>query len=201
MLPAPEPSSENRPEPTGNAPADAADQTLPQALDVSPKMSRLLEDRARRLAEEGILISEGVRVDVLVFHLGEEQYAIELRFLREVLPFPEITPVPCAAAYVAGITNVRGDVVTVLDLAALLNLPAGGAPSDRPFVLLAESPHGPVGFLVDSVGSNRTIEVDRLNRSFSGRDFVLGIEVGYIIVLQIEQLLASGRFEIMEEVG
>ncbi len=52
--------------------------------------------------------------NVLVFSLGGSKYAIELRWVREVMPLGHITPVPHAPAEIAGVTNCRGAIVPVL---------------------------------------------------------------------------------------
>lgn len=95
----------------------------------------------------------------MVFRLAEGTYGIELDAVREIIPFRGATRLPGAPAYVAGLVNVRGAIVTVIDLGALL----GGAPSarDRSSVMLAEHGGKVVGAAVDEVlDVRRTADVD-----------------------------------------
>jgi purine-binding chemotaxis protein CheW len=58
----------------------------------------------------------------LEFQLGEESYAVELLKVREVITPPELTPLPKAPNYVCGLMNLRGQVLTVLDLRKRLGI-------------------------------------------------------------------------------
>ena len=59
----------------------------------------------------------------LTFTLGGEQYAIPLLRVREVIEMSEPTPVPQTPAYFKGIINLRGQVISVLDLRLRLSMP------------------------------------------------------------------------------
>ena len=58
--------------------------------------------------------------NVIVFALGGSRYAVELRWVREVVTLGFVTPVPGAPASIAGVVNLRGTVTPVLDLIAAL---------------------------------------------------------------------------------
>jgi purine-binding chemotaxis protein CheW len=61
--------------------------------------------------------------NVIVFALGGARYAVELRWVREVITLGHVTPVPTAPSAVGGAVNVGGAVVPVLELAALREAP------------------------------------------------------------------------------
>ncbi len=89
----------------------------------------------------------------VVFQAGRRWYALPLEAVREVvLPRPPFVRVPGASAAVCGAMNLRGRVVAVVDLAALLGLPeeARAAPSPRHVVLLDRG-RGATGLLVGAV--------------------------------------------------
>jgi chemotaxis signal transduction protein len=67
--------------------------------------------------------------NVLVFALGGERFAVELRWVREVATLAHLTPVPTAPALVAGIVNHKGAIVPVLHVPSLLA--ASGGPGTR----------------------------------------------------------------------
>jgi len=130
-----------------------------------------LDDRARRLAFIPPNADAGRGIEVLVCRLGVEEYAVELRLLHGVYPAIGLTAVPCTQPVVAGLLNLRGEILTVLDLAVAL----GVAGSDRREVLLAETPRVRVGLLVDEVLGVRRIALDSLDRALAGSDSTRGI--------------------------
>lgn len=70
--------------------------------------------------------------NVIVFALGGERYAVELRWVREVITLGHVTPVPTAPDAVSGVVNVGGAVIPLIELGAL-RAPAGPPPSaDEP---------------------------------------------------------------------
>ena len=97
-------------------------------VDLPPaEQERILQERAKNLAREGPA-DQGARkqLDVVEFLLAYERYAIESHWVREVHPLKEITPLPGTPAFVLGIINVRGRIVSVVDLKAFFDLPVRG---------------------------------------------------------------------------
>jgi purine-binding chemotaxis protein CheW len=137
----------------------------------------------------------------MLFLLGTEQYAVESRLLRAVQPPKGLTAVPCTPPYVAGILNVRGDIVTVLDLGIALGLAGASREAERAGVLLVELPQVRVGLLVDEVLGVRPLALDALDRAFSGREAVRGVAESSIVLLDLEHLLTGGRFDVLEDVS
>jgi purine-binding chemotaxis protein CheW len=62
-------------------------------------------------------------VEILVFELGRQRYAVPLREVREIVRAVAITPLPTAPPVIEGIIDVRGSVVPVFDLRSRLGLP------------------------------------------------------------------------------
>ncbi|MGN6106402.1 MAG: chemotaxis protein CheW [Kofleriaceae bacterium] len=63
--------------------------------------------------------------NVIVFAVGAERYALELRWVREVVSLGFVTVVPTAPPELAGVYNLHGTILPVLDVGALLGGPAG----------------------------------------------------------------------------
>jgi purine-binding chemotaxis protein CheW len=80
--------------------------------------------------------------DVVVLNVGADTYAVRASTVREVIPSPEITPLPASASVVLGLCNVRGDVVPILDTSALLGLGAGPAPTHAVIVHVLDGEAG-----------------------------------------------------------
>lgn len=108
----------------------------------------VLDERARALARPARVEHSGDCVALVVFAIGGLRHAVEARFVREVLPGPEVSTVPSAPPAVLGVTNVRGEILTVADISALLGVAA--PPVGGPVVVL-DGPAPPLGVLVDEV--------------------------------------------------
>ncbi|MDP3858383.1 MAG: chemotaxis protein CheW [Stagnimonas sp.] len=85
----------------------------------------------------------------MCFSIAGESYAVNILQLREVLPDSRPVPVPGAPPEVLGVLNLRGEIITLLDLRRWLGLPAGAA--DGP-VLVLELAGLSLGLRVDAVG-------------------------------------------------
>src|SRR5467141_1805870 len=95
-----------------------------------PPAEQVLKRRAEQLAKLPLSPDTGDEVEVLVCRLGGERYAVETRHLRAVQWASGITPVPCTPKFVVGIVSVRGEIVTLLDLASMIGLSAIVAKND-----------------------------------------------------------------------
>src|SRR5947207_1123694 len=82
--------------------------------DADDTAEQTLRARARHLAQPPPEATGGTEAEVLVFRLRDEQYAVEVGHLRSVQHGKDLTAIPCAPSFVAGMLNVHGDVVTVL---------------------------------------------------------------------------------------
>jgi purine-binding chemotaxis protein CheW len=60
----------------------------------------------------------------LVFHLGEEEFAIQVQKVREIMGVQDITQVPQTPPHVKGVINLRGKVIPVIDLRLKFTMPA-----------------------------------------------------------------------------
>jgi purine-binding chemotaxis protein CheW len=137
---------------------------------------------------------------VVVCQLHQELYALELGSAIGVLAARGLTGVPSVPPHIAGVLNVRGDIITVLDLGAILGLGASAAAqTDRVRVVLVETPRARVGLLVDAVTDIRHLSLDRLERPLSDRLFVRGIVDAQIVLLDLERLLAEQHLEVNEQ--
>jgi twitching motility protein PilI len=96
------------------------------------------------------------------FRLGAEQFVASRNDIREVLPVPEhVTRVPGAKAWLRGIANLRGQLLTVVDLKAFLG--AGSTTADRRArALVIASREVPTGVIVDEVVGFRRFGADEL---------------------------------------
>jgi purine-binding chemotaxis protein CheW len=160
----------------------------------------VLKRRAEQLASRPISPDAGDEVEVLVCRLGTERYALESRHLRAVQWVIGVTPVPNTPAFVVGIVSVRGEIVTLLDLAAMIGLGSysGDLADTCPVVLLGLTLLRS-GLVVDEVLGVERLKLNSLQPSLSGREFCRGVGAENTVLLDLEALLNTGRFNVADE--
>ena len=93
------------------------------------------------------------------FYLDKVLFGVELRGVQEVIQQVELTDVPLAPAVVGGLINLRGQIVTAIDLRRRLELPE--RPDDiRPVNVVVRTRDGAVSLLVDEIGDVVEVEQD-----------------------------------------
>ncbi len=98
------------------------------------------------------LSNDGTMADrFLTFSLGNESFAIPLLQVKEVIALPEVTHVPQTPNYFLGIMNLRGQVITVLDLRVKLSIKP--SETQETVVIICDLAPYSVGIVVDSVNS------------------------------------------------
>ena len=137
----------------------------------------------------------------LSFHLDDEEYAIEVLRVREIVRIQHITPVPEMPAEVRGVINLRGRVIPVFDL----RLKFGMSKIDygqRTCIIVIEpreAAHGPMGIIVDDVSEVLTLSEKDIQDT---PDFGSGVQTPCLlglarvrdevkILLDIDELLAT----------
>jgi uncharacterized repeat protein (TIGR01451 family) len=95
----------------------------------------------------------------LILRAAASTFALPIRNVREVLRRLPLTPLPGVPGWVAGVANIRGDVVTVIDFAGFLRLTEAGT-RDRLVIVHTDSGDNPLGFLVDDVVGIRALGAD-----------------------------------------
>jgi purine-binding chemotaxis protein CheW len=120
----------------------------------------LLLERARILTHEVEEQSASPHIALAIIGLSGEYFAVELESVREFTNLQRITPVPCCPAYVIGDMNLRGDILTVVDIRKVLQMPVGeAAPSAK--VMVVPLGDALVGVLVDQVVN--VLDIDSSN--------------------------------------
>jgi purine-binding chemotaxis protein CheW len=165
----------------------------------------VLDERARQLARGAPRAAEpSQRLELVLFHTGEQDYALETRFVREVLRTSEQRVLlPGAPAPLRGVTLLHGEVLVVVELAPLFGRPA---PTTHGPVLVLGLGRAELGLRTDRVDEVSSLSRDSLlppPAALSGheRTLVAGLTREGIIVLEGESLLRDGRlfFDLSEE--
>jgi purine-binding chemotaxis protein CheW len=170
----------------------------------------ILRARAMRLAREPEREEEAENdLEVLAFLLAHETYAIETAYIREVYPLTELTPLPCTPDYIFGIINIRGEIITVVDMKKFFDLPEKGI-TNLNRVIIAQIAQAEedmeLGILADEILGIRDFPASGLHPPLPT---MTGIHAGYIkgvtgeglILLDMERFLSDKQLTVHEEVG
>ncbi|MGC9436320.1 MAG: chemotaxis protein CheW, partial [Methanomicrobiales archaeon] len=107
--------------------------------------------------------------------------ALDIQFTREIVEALPITVIPRSPEYIAGMTNIRGEITTLISIDRIIGVTAGADPSQQEFIIFVpERTRGDnLGIIVDEVNSVMEIsdqDVESLGDGDSTRDsFITGI--------------------------
>ena len=91
------------------------------------KNQAILAERARRLAvpiaDETL---QAKTIEVVSFAVGAEKFIVEARYVREIAKLRDYTPVPNTPNFIVGITNIRGLILALVDIAKFFTIPSRG---------------------------------------------------------------------------
>jgi purine-binding chemotaxis protein CheW len=138
---------------------------------------------------------------LVCFRVGKETYGVDIFVVREIVKAQEITSVPGASDYVLGIINLRGKIISVVDLAQRLGL--GRSRIDRTSRILVVDLDGfTVGFLVDAATEVLKLPAESIEAApeeLKGSvhdDYLEGVgklQDRLVIILNPANLLAEGE--------
>jgi purine-binding chemotaxis protein CheW len=164
----------------------------------------VLRARAKSLAREPEKRGDAEEhLELLVFLLAHETYAIETVSIREVYPLTELTPLPCTPDYIYGIINIRGQILTIIDMKKFFDLPEKGI-TNLNRVIVVQQGDMALGILADEIIGIRNIAKNDLNPPLPK---MAGVHAGYIkgfcgagiILLDMERFLNDKQLIVHEE--
>jgi len=173
---------------------------MQQRLNPSVEERRtILRARARWLAQEGKGGEDlpQSQLEVVEFLLASEHYGIELTYIREIHTLSEFTALPGAPAFVLGLTNVRGQILSVIDIKKLFDLPEKGL-TDLNKVIVVRTHQMELGILADAVLGVRAIALDELQTSLPTltgirAEYLKGITKDPLVVLDVAKILSDEK--------
>lgn len=134
----------------------------------------------------------------LCFNLGKEEFAIPLLSVKEVIGVPETTPIPQSQNYFTGIMNLRGQVISIMDLRIKLGIKA--IVSEETSVVILDLGESFLGIMVDQVNSVQLINKDEISPkpavdAGKSHDYIHGIyrkQDKLILLIDIAKALSVG---------
>ncbi|MCI5051551.1 MAG: chemotaxis protein CheW [Simkaniaceae bacterium] len=148
----------------------------------------VLHQRAEILAKK---IEDEVDLDslftLLEFQLGDERYAIEVEYVKEVLPFDVCTTLPQTSPFFLGVISIRQKIISVYNLKKRLNL-ENSEEKIQGYVVVLEKDGVELAVLVDSVVGNTILPKTDLQeppQTFSEevKELLLGVTLNKLILL------------------
>lgn len=138
----------------------------------------------------------------LTFALGDEQYAIEIRHVVDIIGIQDITEIPNQPEYIMGVINLRGKIIPTMDVRKRFNK-AFNDYNDRTCIIVVELNAVSVGLIVDmvleviAIPDEQIAEPPTFNTDFKNK-FILGIgkiQNDIVIILDSDKLLNEGEID------
>jgi len=144
----------------------------------------------------------------LTFHLGKESYGIEIQYVTEIIVMQEITKVPDLPESMIGVVNLRGNVISVMDMRTRFHLEEREY-DDRTCIIVVDVEEVAIGLLVDTVNEVLNIpeeQVDPPPKTHSGikSNYIMGmgkVENQVKILLDIEKILHEDELEQVQKIS
>lgn len=141
---------------------------------------------------------------VLTVHLGDQLFAVPILKVQDVLQTQSLTPVPMAKPYIEGVMNLRGRIVTVINLYKRIKGDSGHKRRD-PMNVVIENNGELYSILVDKVGDVITLDREEiedppLTLETSWRQVIEGVyqlEHKIVLLLDVEKILHAQKTPLM----
>ncbi len=166
---------------------------------------RILRERAEKLSQKrNAEDSDTEYLQVIEFKLSQERYAAQVNYIREVFPLKDVTPVPCTPPFVLGIMNVRGQVVSVLDIRSFFDLPAQPN-TELSKVLIVGKEDVECGILTDEIIGEKRVPLEMIHTDGhlldgAWEDYIMGVTPDRLIVIGMDKLLADEKLIVQQEI-
>lgn len=121
-----------------------------QDLRKNPELWAILQERSQTLAAQKTDATRGQGEEILVFRLGDGRYSIPAHAIREVQPLTNYTPLPSTPPFIIGLVNIRGRLLTALDLRPLLDIPHH-PPGEQAYLFIINTNNTEIGMLADAI--------------------------------------------------
>ena len=169
------------------------------------KKREILRTRAKALArQEKEKDIPRDHIEIVQFLLANETYGIESSFVQETYPLRDLTPIPGTPPFVLGIINVRGRIVSILDIRKFFDLPEKGL-TDLNKVLILNGHNMEFGLLADAVLGVRKIRANELQASLPTltgirEQYLKGVTKERFVILDAEKLLADKKIIVHDNI-
>ena len=181
--------------------------------EASPEVrQRAWARRAAQLAAVPIQEDMGEQVTLVLIQVGREVYGLDVQYVFDIRPVEHITHVPRVPGWVAGVVNLRGHILSVVDLQRLFGLERDEQDGHAPNVVVVETPEMELALLADEVLAVESVPIHKIQDAGSAiqsprPEYVQGIverrgkDGAMLVVLNLPALLADQQLIVREEIN
>lgn len=142
----------------------------------------------------------------LVFNIDSELYGMEICYITEIIGIQPITEIPDMPGYIKGVTNLRGQIIPVIDARLRLNKTAREYTS-KTCIIVLESYHTSIGLIVDGVEEVQTMKDEDIvpppNMNSMGCGYIKGfgkVDEKIEILLHCQKLLSDDELDMLNTI-
>lgn len=169
-----------------------------------------MEQNVVAVGTQPVFTATSSQSQYLTFSLGEDIYAVGILYVKEIIEYGTLTPVPMVPDYIRGILNLRGNVLPVIDLKIRLGVENLASPGKLTCIVIVEVPfrgeNVGLGIVVDAVNdvvmlNPQDLEPAPAFGSHIRADFIrnIGKTSGrFMILLDVERVLSVEELAMLE---
>lgn len=126
-----------------------------------------LADLEREVSEHEEKVKDtGQKKQLIIFKLGDEEYALNIDQIKEVVLTPGIAKIPQTPSYIKGVANIRGTIIAIVDLNEKFKIGNSDTEIGK-FTLVVESDEFKIGILVKEVPNTLTVGEKEIETNLS----------------------------------
>jgi len=168
------------------------------------EIHRVLEARARLAAKPPPKTDDSEHMEVLAFSLAGETYGLQSFYIQVVCQLRDLTAIPCTPPFIAGVMNLHGRILAVVDLRKFFDLPIKGLTELNRVIVLKDG-ENEFGLLADSIEGLCMIARSDLQESFPTltgirERFLKGVTNRMLVVLDGARLLCDTGLKVDEQI-
>jgi len=168
------------------------------------QINKILGERAKELAQEAetSVALEDI-LEVVEFELAYEKYGIESKYVSEVYPMSDFSHLPCTPPFVMGIMNLRGTILSLIDIRKFFGLSVKGL-SNLNRVLVVRTDDMEMGLLADFIMGVKVLKKEDIQPplpTFSAihSKYLKGVTKDPITILDIEKIFSDPSIIVNED--
>jgi purine-binding chemotaxis protein CheW len=138
--------------------ADEVAESNERSLELTAE--EVLRRRAVSLAREAAEVVADDQIGILLFRLDDEWYGVRVEDVREIYQEYAITYIPCTPEFISGVVNIRGEIISVTDIARLMQLGVVSTDEGNPPAIVIHNDACATAMVVDEIGDISEISAD-----------------------------------------
>ena len=144
--------------------------------------------------------TQGDKMQIIVFKIGQEEYGLHIDQIKEVVLTPNVTPVPEVESYMKGVANVRGNIISIIDLELRFGVGKSSNENLGKYTLVVASDEYKMGILVKEVPNTLNISASEIEeaQNIIGEGASSGQYINGIIKLKDRLIVLIDIFKVLE---